>query len=132
MVHDSMSLCCVLCFDILSLFVSLQCTPLGSFLYVLLSVFSPSSLHVCLPLSVSTVSSMLSPLCLPLIISPVLFPPLSPPVPRSLIIVSVYLSLGSPCTLCQFVVVCVMSPSSSLCVSSWFWYSFGISVFFFL
>ena len=40
--------------------------------------FSPSSLHVCLPLYVNIVPSKLSPLCLPLVISPVLFPPLSP------------------------------------------------------
>ena len=38
--------------------------------YVLPSVFSPSSLHACLPLSVSIISSMTSPLCLHLVISP--------------------------------------------------------------
>ena len=113
MVHDSMSLCCILClmFYFCPLFVSLRC----SFLYVLPSVFSFSSLHVCLCLSVSIVSFMLSPLCLSLIISRVLLPPLSPPVPRSLISVSVYLSFGFPRSLCQFVAgVWVMSPSSSL------------------
>ena len=45
---------------------------------------------VCLPLSVSIVSFMPSPLCLPLIISAVLLPPLTSPVPRLVISVCVF------------------------------------------
>ena len=129
MVHDSMSLCCVLClmfWYFVHFLFSLQCSPLCTFLHILSSDFSPPSLLVCPPLSVSIVSLMLFLPCLSLIISPVLLPPLSPPVPRALISVSVYLSLCSPCTLCQFIVgVWVMSPSRSwcfpLCLQS-FWY----------
>ena len=105
MVFDSMSVRVVSCFVLHP--VSLpSCVS---------SVFSPCSLHVCLPLSVSIVSFIFS----PLIISPILLPPLSPPVPRFLISVPVSLSLGSPCTLCQFVVgVWMLSPLSSSCLQS--------------
>ena len=70
------------------------------------SVFSQSSFLACLPLSASVFSFMLSPLCIPLIISPVVLPPLSPPAPHSLISVSVYISLGFPCSRCRFFVWC--------------------------
>ena len=52
--HVILWLACVVPFSTIRkvFFVSLQCSPLCSFLYVLPSVFSSSSLHVCLPLSV--------------------------------------------------------------------------------
>ena len=115
--HGSRFLCLcvvsgVLCFvPFVSLSVLLCAFP---------SMFSPLSLPFPPCMFVSLCLSVLFPSCflpcLSLIISPVLLPPHSPPVPRSLISVSVYLSLGIQCTLCQFVVgVCVMSPPSSLC-----------------
>ena len=118
--------CCVLIFC--PFCVSLQCSPLCSSLHVLSSASSPSSSHVCLPLSVSIVSLMLSPLSFPRYLT---CPPpssLSSPVPRPLISVSVYLNFCSPCTLCQFVVgVWLTSPSSPwcfpFCVSSLFFFS---------
>ena len=86
--------CCILCFDFHAL-VSFK-----FLLYVRFSVFSSSSWHVCLPLSVGVVTSILSPLWLPLVISPA---------PRPLITV-LYLSLCSPFTSCLFnASACVMS-----------------------
>ena len=87
--------------------LSLQCL-----LHVLPFVFSPSSLDVCLPVSI--VFYMLSPLWLSLVISPVLFPPLSAPVPRPLISVSVYF-VPHVLLVSSLLMLSVMFPMKSLC-----------------